>query len=104
MAKDRRHEAIEIVGQLVYAGPKNRAAEDLPADVCARIGSPKEIPGARNSFLAGACELGHGISAGVPPEGIGAEGMFPAGNGTPLRGKATECAGHRNSLRLLSPA
>lgn len=57
--------------KLVYAEPKNQAAKDLLADAFEQIGYQKESPSVRNSFLAGAYELRHGIPGGVPPKSTG---------------------------------
>jgi alkyl sulfatase BDS1-like metallo-beta-lactamase superfamily hydrolase len=64
-------EAIEILNKLVYAEPANQAGKDLLADVFEQIGYQKESPSVRNSFLAAAYELRHGIPGGVPPKTAG---------------------------------
>jgi len=69
--KGKYREAVEILNKLVYAEPKNQAAKDLLADAYEQIGYQKESPSVRNSFLAGAYELRHGIPGGVPPKGTG---------------------------------
>jgi alkyl sulfatase BDS1-like metallo-beta-lactamase superfamily hydrolase len=56
--------AQEILNKLVFAEPNNQAAKDLLADVWEQIGYQKESPSVRNSFLAGAYELRHGIPSG----------------------------------------
>ncbi len=53
--------AAEILNRLVHAEPGNQAAKDLLADVFEQLGYQKENPGLRNSFLAAAYELRHGI-------------------------------------------
>ncbi len=60
--------AIEILNKLVYAEPKNQPAKDLLADVYEQIGYQKESPSVRNSFLAAAYELRHGIPSGASPK------------------------------------
>jgi len=60
--------AQEILNKLVYAEPDNQAAKDLLADVWEQIGYQKESPSVRNSFLAGAYELRHGLPGGTPPK------------------------------------
>jgi len=65
-----RH-AQEILNKLVYAEPDNQAAKDLLADVYEQIGYQKESPSVRNSFLAGAYELRHGIPQGASPKSTG---------------------------------
>lgn len=60
--------AIEILNKLVYAEPKNQIAKDLLADVYEQIGYQKESPSVRNSFLAAAYELRHGVPTGASPE------------------------------------
>jgi alkyl sulfatase BDS1-like metallo-beta-lactamase superfamily hydrolase len=71
IGKGKYREAMEILNKLVYAEPKNQAAKDLLADAYEQIGYQKESPSVRNSFLAGAYELRHGIPGGVPPKGTG---------------------------------
>lgn len=63
--------AMEILNKLVYAQPKNSAAKDLLADVFEQIGYQKESPSVRNSFLAAAYELRHGIPSGASPKSSG---------------------------------
>jgi alkyl sulfatase BDS1-like metallo-beta-lactamase superfamily hydrolase len=60
--------AMELLNKLVYAEPNNTAAKDLLADVFEQIGYQKESPSVRNSFLAAAYELRHGIPAGASPK------------------------------------
>jgi alkyl sulfatase BDS1-like metallo-beta-lactamase superfamily hydrolase len=74
-------EASEILNRLVYAEPDNATAKQLLADVFEQIGYQKESPSVRNSFLAAAWELRHGIPAGVPPSGSGPD---------TIRGMSTE--------------
>jgi alkyl sulfatase BDS1-like metallo-beta-lactamase superfamily hydrolase len=64
-------EATEILNKLVYAEPENTIAKDLLADVYEQIGYQKESPSVRNSFLAAAYELRHGMPDGVPPKSSG---------------------------------
>jgi alkyl sulfatase BDS1-like metallo-beta-lactamase superfamily hydrolase len=64
-------EAMEILNKLVYAQPQNQEAKDLLADVFEQIGYQKESPSVRNSFLAAAYELRHGMPQGVPPKTTG---------------------------------
>ena len=71
IAKGKYREAVEILNKLVFAEPKNQAAKDLLADAYEQIGYQKESPSVRNSFLAGAYELRHGIPGGVPPKSTG---------------------------------
>jgi alkyl sulfatase BDS1-like metallo-beta-lactamase superfamily hydrolase len=59
-------EAVEILNKLVFAESNNQAAKDQLADVYEQIGYQKESPSVRNSFLAAAYELRHGIPGGVP--------------------------------------
>ena len=63
--------AQEILNKLVYAEPANQEAKDLLADVFEQIGYQQESPSVRNSFLAGAYELRHGLPAGVLPKSSG---------------------------------
>ena len=63
--------AQEILNKLVYAEPGNQQAKDLLADVFEQIGYQQESPSVRNSFLAAAFELRHGIPEGSPPSTSG---------------------------------
>ena len=63
--------AIEILNKLVYAEPENQGAKDLLADVYEQIGYQKESPSVRNSFLAAAFELRHGMPSGASPKASG---------------------------------
>lgn len=63
--------AVEILNKLIFAQPKNRAAKDLLADAYEQIGYQRESASVRNSFLAGAYELRHGIPKGASPKGSG---------------------------------
>jgi alkyl sulfatase BDS1-like metallo-beta-lactamase superfamily hydrolase len=71
IGKGKYLEAMEILNKLVYAEPKNQAGKDLLADAFEQVGYQKESPSVRNSFLAAAYELRHGIPGGVPPKGTG---------------------------------
>lgn len=62
--------AIEILNKLVYAEPNNSAAKDLLADAFEQIGYQKESPSVRNSFLAAALELRHGIPSGATSQPV----------------------------------
>lgn len=73
--------AVEILNKLVYAEPDNAAAKDLLADVYEQIGYQKESPSVRNSFLAAAYELRHGMPAGAAPKSSGPD---------TIRGMSTE--------------
>ncbi len=70
-AQGKYREAMEILNKLVYAEPKNTAAKDLLADVFEQIGYQKESPSVRNSFLAAAYELRHGMPSGNVPKSSG---------------------------------
>jgi len=65
--------AEEILNKLVYAEPGNQEAKDLLADTFEQIGYQQESPSVRNSFLAGAYELRHGIPGGVAASSVGAD-------------------------------
>ena len=67
-----RH-AQEIVNKLVYAEPQNQAAKDLLAEIWEQIGYQKESPSVRNSFLAAAYELRHGVPEGQAASTAGAD-------------------------------
>jgi alkyl sulfatase BDS1-like metallo-beta-lactamase superfamily hydrolase len=77
----RYREAMELLNKLVYAEPGNQAAKDLLADVFEQLGYQKESPSVRNSFLAAAYELRHGMPQGVPPSASGPD---------TIRGMSTE--------------
>ncbi|MFM7550795.1 MAG: alkyl sulfatase dimerization domain-containing protein, partial [Cyanobacteriota bacterium] len=62
--------ASEILNKLVYAEPENQEAKDLLADAFEQIGYQKESPSVRNSFLAAAFELRHGLPSGSTPQPI----------------------------------
>lgn len=63
--------ATEILNKLVYAEPQNQAGKDLLADVYEQIGYQKESVALRNSFLAAAYELRHGMPTGASPKSSG---------------------------------
>ncbi|HXV19866.1 MAG TPA: alkyl sulfatase dimerization domain-containing protein [Desulfuromonadales bacterium] len=63
--------AVEILNKLVFAEPNNQAARSLLADVYEQIGYQQESASVRNSFLAGAFELRHGIPKGTSPKSAG---------------------------------
>ena len=71
IAKGKYREAMEILNKLVYAEPKNQPAKDLLADAFEQFGYQKESASDRNSYLAGAYELRHGVPRGIPPSGTG---------------------------------
>ena len=73
--------AVEILNKLVYAEPSNTAAKDMLADAFEQIGYQKESPSVRNSFLAAAYELRHGIPPGASPKSTGPD---------TIRGMSTE--------------
>jgi alkyl sulfatase BDS1-like metallo-beta-lactamase superfamily hydrolase len=70
-AQGKYREAVEILNKLVFAEPTNQAAKDLLADVYEQIGYQKESPSVRNSFLAAAYELRHGMPTGATPKTSG---------------------------------
>lgn len=74
-------EAYELLNKLVYAEPHNTKAKDLLADVYEQVGYQKESTSVRNSFLAAAYELRHGVPQGVPPK---------TGGPDMIRGMSTE--------------
>jgi alkyl sulfatase BDS1-like metallo-beta-lactamase superfamily hydrolase len=69
----RYREAVEILNKLFFAEPNNQAAKDQLADVYEQIGYQKESPSLRNSFLAAAYELRHGIPGGLPAKSAGSD-------------------------------
>jgi alkyl sulfatase BDS1-like metallo-beta-lactamase superfamily hydrolase len=70
-AQGKYMHAVEILNKLVFGEPNNQAAKDLLADVYEQIGYQRESAGTRNSFLAGAYELRHGIPQGASPKASG---------------------------------
>ena len=68
--RGRYLEAVEILNKLVYAEPDNQAAREQLADAFEQIGYQKESSSLRNSFLAAAFELRHGMPAGIPVSSI----------------------------------
>jgi len=70
-SQGKYREAMELLNKLVYAQPDNGPAKDLLADVFEQIGYQKESPSVRNSFLAAAYELRHGMPEGTPPKSNG---------------------------------
>lgn len=62
--------AIEPLNKLVYAEPQNIKAKDLLADCYEQIGYQNESASVRNSFLAAAFELRHGIPTGNTPKTV----------------------------------
>ncbi len=74
-------QATEILNKLIYAEPNNQAAKDLLADAFEQIGYQKESPSVRNSFLAAAYELRHGLPSGAAPKSSGPD---------TIRGMSTE--------------
>ncbi|SNX28637.1 Alkyl sulfatase BDS1, metallo-beta-lactamase superfamily [Polynucleobacter meluiroseus] len=70
-SQGKYREATELLNKLVYAQPDNVPAKNLLADTYEQIGYQKESPSVRNSFLAAAYELRHGMPAGVPPKSNG---------------------------------
>ena len=66
--------ATELLNKLVYAQPQNQPARDLLADAFEQLGYQKESTSLRNSFLAAAQELRHGLGAGnAVQKGMGQE-------------------------------
>ena len=59
--------AMEIVNKLVYANPDNDQGRYLLADIFEQLGYQHESPSVRNSYLAAAFELRHGIPKGTIP-------------------------------------
>ena len=75
IAQGKYREAVEILNKLVYAEPKNQSAKDLLADAYEQIGYQMESASVRNSFLAGAYELRHGVPEGIVPSGTGPDSI-----------------------------
>jgi alkyl sulfatase BDS1-like metallo-beta-lactamase superfamily hydrolase len=71
IAQGKYLQATEILNKLVYAEPGNTGAKELLADAFEQIGYQKESPSVRNSFLAAAYELRHGIPGGASPKSSG---------------------------------
>ena len=63
--------AQEIVMKLVYAMPDEQQGKFLLADIFEQIAYQQESPSVRNSFLAAALELRHGIPEGTALKSFG---------------------------------
>ncbi len=61
----------EILNKLVYAEPANQQARYLLADAWEQLGYQSESSSLRNSYLAAALELRHGIPSGLAPHSLG---------------------------------
>ncbi|WP_371365709.1 alkyl/aryl-sulfatase [Pseudomonas sp. QL9] len=57
---------VEVVNKLVFAEPDNQAARRLQADALEQLGYQAENAGWRNSYLAAADELRHGVPRNLP--------------------------------------
>jgi len=57
---------VEVVNKLVFADPDNQAARRLQADALEQLGYQAENAGWRNSYLAAADELRHGVPRNLP--------------------------------------
>lgn len=57
---------VEVVNKLVFAEPDNQAARRLQADALEQLGYQAENAGWRNSYLAAADELRHGVPRDLP--------------------------------------
>ncbi|SDH33752.1 alkyl/aryl-sulfatase [Pseudomonas panipatensis] len=57
---------VEVVNKLVFAEPGNQAARQLQADALEQLGYQAENAGWRNSYLAAADELRHGVPRDLP--------------------------------------
>lgn len=100
--------AIEILNKLVYAEPKNQEAKDLLADNFEQIGYQKESPSVRNSFLAAAYELRHGMPQGASPKSTGPDMIRGMSTGLWLdflgvRLDATKAEGKHFMINLITP-
>ena len=58
--------AAELLNHLIFAQPEHIAARELQADVFEQMGYQAESAGWRNTYLAGAWELRHGIPKSAP--------------------------------------
>lgn len=63
--------AQEILNKLVFSEPSNEKAKALLADTFEQIGYQQESSSVRNSFLAAALELRHGIPSASAPSTLG---------------------------------
>ncbi|HSF79546.1 MAG TPA: alkyl sulfatase dimerization domain-containing protein [Steroidobacteraceae bacterium] len=100
--------AQEILNKLVYAEPANQEAKDLLADVFEQIGYQQESPSVRNSFLAAAFELRHGVPGGVTPKAASPDVIRAMGTDLWLdylgiRLQTAEAEGLHYVINLLTP-
>lgn len=100
--------ASEILDKLVHGEPQNREARELLADVFEQLGYQQEIPGLRNSFLAGAYELRDGIPAGAAPRSSGPDVIRAMStelflNFLAIRMDSRKAEGLRFTMNLITP-
>ncbi|GBE08756.1 metallo-beta-lactamase superfamily protein [bacterium BMS3Abin11] len=100
--------ATEILNKLVYAQPDNQKAKDLLADSFEQIGYQRESASVRNSFLAAAYELRHGISKGAIPHGTGPDMVRAMGTGLwldylAIRLDGSKVEGLAGKINLITP-
>lgn len=67
----------QIVNQLVFADPDNKAARELQADALEQLGYQSENSTWRNAYLTGAQELRHGVAA-MPRQGTASADLVRA--------------------------
>ena len=100
--------ATEILNKLVYTEPANQQAKDLLADNFEQIGYQQESPSVRNSFLAAAFELRHGIKTGATPKSTGPDMIRAMSTGLwldylAIRMEGSKVKGLAGKINLVTP-
>jgi alkyl sulfatase BDS1-like metallo-beta-lactamase superfamily hydrolase len=72
-AKGEYRWVADVMSQVVFAEPENRAARELCADALEQLGYQAESATWRNAYLLGAHELRHGKSAAAVPSRAGGD-------------------------------
>ena len=108
IAQGQDLQAVEILNKLVFAEPGNQQAKDLLADAYEQLGYQKESPSLRNSFLAAAYELRHGIPKGASPKSAGPDMVraMPTDlwlDFLAIRMDATKAEGKHFTINLITP-
>ncbi|UVE18752.1 MBL fold metallo-hydrolase [Pseudomonas sp. LS44] len=98
----------EVVNKVVFADPDNQAARQLQADTLEQLGYQAENAGWRNSYLAGAYELRHGVPRHLPTSKASAGAMAAMDTGllfdyVGVRLNAKKAEGKDISINLVLP-
>ena len=107
-SQGKYREGVEIVNKLVYAEPNSTDAKALLADLFEQIGYQKESPSVRNSFLAAAYELRHGIPTGAAVKSTGPDLIRAMStelwlNSLAISMDATKAEGMKFVINLMTP-